>query len=466
MGRLDSVYANLPVWTQNLAVSSYGLYWRWLRFGPGYKQDLQNYQHRENFSPEEWKVWQEKQISRLLEVAANQVPYYSQTWSASEKHAALAGKLGDLPFLEKDPLRADPKQFLRKGVNEKQLLLFHTSGSTGTPIATYWTRRELRSTTALREARSTGWAGVSFNLPRATFSGRLVEPNPMSHGPFYRFNRVEKQVYFSAFHLRPDTAAEYVQALQRHHVQWLTGYAVSLFILATYILEQKLEIPPLKAVITTSEKLTPEMRAVMQRAFACRVFEEYSTVENVLFAHDCEKRRLHVSPDAGVIEILRPDGSPCEPGETGEVVATGLIRTVQPLIRFRLGDLAAWSPEPCPCGRGMPVIQEVFGRMEDMVTGPDGRKMVRFHGIFIGLPCIREGQIVQEALDHIHVKVVPASGLTLEDHAEITRRVQQRLGLGVSVTVETVAAIPRTASGKFPAVVSKLKPKTDGKENQ
>ncbi len=310
---------------------------------------------------------------------------------------------------------------------------------------------------ALREARSTGWAGVSFSLPRATFSGRLVEPDPDSRGPYYRYNHAEKQVYFSAFHLRPDTAKEYVQALYRHHVQWLTGYAVSLFILATFVLEQNLDIPQLKAVITTSEKLTPEMREVMERAYACQVFEEYSTVENVLFAHDCEMSRLHVSPDAGVIEILRPDGVTCEPGETGEVVATGLIRTMQPLIRFRLGDLAAWSPDPCSCGRVTPVLHEVVGRLEDMVTGPDGRKMVRFHGIFVGMRAIREGQIIQEALDHIHVKIVPAAELTMTDREEITRRVQQRLGLDVNVTIEMVPTIPRTATGKFPAVVSKIK---------
>ena len=269
------------------------------------------------------------------------MPFYSQTWSASDKKAAKAGRLESLPLLEKDPLRANPTQFLRNNVSRKKLLVFHTSGSTGTPIATYWTTRELRSTTALREARSTGWAGVSFNLPRATFSGRLVEPNPDSSGPYYRYNRAEKQVYFSAFHLRPDTARDYVKALHHHHVQWLTGYAVSLFILATFILEQKLELPRLKAVITTSEKLTHEMRDVMQQAYACQVFEEYSTVENVLFAHDCEKGRLHVSPDAGVIEILRPDGSPCEPGETGEVVATGLIRTYSRSSAF---DWETWQP--------------------------------------------------------------------------------------------------------------------------
>ena len=159
-----------------------------------------------------------------------------------------------------------------------------------------------------------------------------------------------------------------MRALEKHHVRWLTGYAVSYYLLAKIILEQGLKAPPgIKAIITTSEKVTFEMRQTMEQAFHCKVFEEYSTVENVLFASECEHGRLHVSPDVAVVEILRPDGSACLPGEAGEVVATSLMRTYQPLIRFRLGDMAMWDAEPCPCGRQMPVIKEVIGRIEDVV---------------------------------------------------------------------------------------------------
>jgi len=62
------------------------------------------------------------------------------------------------------------------------------------------------------------------------------------------------------------------------------------------------------------------------------------------------------------------------------------MRDYQPLIRFRLGDLAAWDPEPCSCGSSMPILKEVVGRVEDVVVGPDGRQMVRFHGIFVDQP--------------------------------------------------------------------------------
>jgi len=195
----------------------------------------------------------------------------------------------------------------------------------------------------------------------------------------------------------------------------------------------------------------------MEEAYGCKIYEEYSSVENVLFASECEQGRLHVSPDAGVVEILCPDGSSCLPGEPGEVVATGLMHEYQPLIRFRLGDMAMWEAEPCPCGRPMPVIREVVGRLEDVVVGPDGRQMVRFHGVFVDQTHIQEGQIIQEALDRIRVKVVATDGFEENDNAEIRHRVQQRLGNEVNVIVEQVESIPRTAAGKFKAVISQVK---------
>jgi phenylacetate-CoA ligase len=461
--RLEHLYARAPVWAQHGMVTVYGVYWHRLRFGSGYAQCVREYQQRESFNAIEWRDWQRARVTALLQAAATHIPYYRKTWTSAVKAAAAAGRLDELPILDKEPIRTDPEAFVRPDLAPLRRLTFHTSGSTGTPIATIWTTRELRNSLALREVRSARWAGVSFTRRRATFSGRMVEPDPQSAGPFYRFNAAEGQVYLSPFHLRPDTAAAYVEALRKHRVEWLTGYAFSYYMLAKHIVDQRLQPPPLGAVVTTSEKVTPGMRRVMEAAYRCRVFEEYSTVENSVFASECPSGRLHVSPDAGVIEILRHDGTACDPGEVGEVVATCLMRDYQVFVRYRLGDLAQWDPDPCPCGRPMPVLTDVVGRIEDAVIGPDGRELVRFHGVFIEQPHVREAQVVQETLTRIRVKVVPDAGFGAADAADIMRRTQLRLGPRVDVIVEPVSEIPRTSAGKFRAVVSLVQqPSTDG----
>jgi phenylacetate-CoA ligase len=460
MGLFDSLYSIFPVWMQHAIVTGYGLYWRQLRFGPGYSHYVREFQERENYSWSDWQVWQSEKLKKLLPACVHHVPFYRSHWTGAQKQAALSNELNKLPLLEKDPLRTAPRNFLREDMHPLHPKIFLTSGSTGTPISSYFTIPELRQSLALREVRSARWAGVSFSLPRATFSGRMVEPNTNSAGPFYRFNMAERQVYFSAFHLKSDAAPQYVEALHRHKIEWGTGYAFSFFLLAQFMLEKGIPHPNLKAIITTSEKLTGEMRKVMEKAYGCNIFEEYSTVENVVFASECEHGQLHVSPDVAIVEILRPDGTPCLHGEAGELVVTGLMKTFQPLIRFRLGDMGMWASEPCPCGRQMPVIKEIIGRIEDVVFGPDGRQIVRFHGIFVSQPHVREGQIVQESLDSLVVKIVPSGNFSQQDAQDIIFRVQQRLGEDVRVQVELVDEIPRTKAGKFQAVVSQLK-KTD-----
>lgn len=453
---LDKIYNISPVFLQNLMVSVFGAYWHWLRFGGSYSKYESGYRERESNTREEWTQYQLSAVNRIIQIAWRHVPYYRKKWSSDQVNQALNGNLQVLPLTEKDDIRANPYDFVRDDQRRMQEWTFHTSGTTGTPVATKWIRDENRDSLAVREVRSANWAGVSFNDPRATISGRMVEPDPTSNGPYYRYNCVEKQVYFSAFHIRPDTAEEYIAALTKHKVEWLTGYAVSYYLLAKFILEKKLVVPPLKAIITTSEKLTQEMRKVMEKAYHCRIYEEYSTVENALFASECEHGRLHVSPDVAIVEILRPDGSICNPGEVGEVVTTCLMRTHQPLIRFRLGDLAAWDSEPCPCGRNMPVIKEVVGRIEDIVIGPDGRQLVRFHGIFVDQPNVIEGQIIQENRTDFLVRIVASKDFSEKDEREIEKRMHQRLGDNANIRVERVTAIPRGKSGKFKAVISKV----------
>lgn len=464
-GRADAIYAHLPIWGQHVAVSTYGLWWKRLRFGGRFDHHCRIFRERDRWTAGDWSTWQSDRLRAVLQRAAEAVPHYRENWDDQAKQAARDGVLEAIPLLEKDPVRTDPHCLVDRAARRGRALTFYTSGSTGTPIASLWTRDELRASMAVREVRSAGWAGVSFTQPRATFSGRISVPDPNSAGPYHRVNLAERQIYFSPFHLGPKTASQYVDALRRHRTEWLTGYAVSFHLLAQFMLEQRIDPPDdLRAVITTSEKLAPRMRDTMRRAYGCSVFEEYSTVENVLFASECEHGSLHVSPDIGVVEILDQQGRPCPPGVVGEIVATQTFRQLQPFVRFRLGDLASWSDEPCACGRAMPVLAGVDGRVEDVVIGLDGRRLVRFHGIFIDLDGVREGQVVQEQQDGIRLRLVPEAGLDEPGAADrraaveqvVRARFEQRLGAGMQIDVDWVDAIERTKAGKFRAVISKL----------
>lgn len=453
---LDVLYRHAPASLQNLGVSLFGVAWRWRRYGPGYRRALQQARERERFTAEGWRSYQEAALRGLLAHACEKVPFYRDfalsVPGANEGWASYQLEdLPRLPFLEKQQVRPAPDRLVADGAGRVHAYL--TSGTTGTPLTIFMGARARRRWQALYEARCLNWAGVNRHQRRAMIGGRQVVPKGESPPPWWRVNWAEKQLYLSAFHISGETAPHYVKALRDFRPAYLVGYASSWFFLARFVLERRLTPPEVKAVLTSSEKLEPEMREAIQRAFRAPVFDAYSGVEMCCLASECEQHRLHLSPDAGVVELVDPNGKPVPPGEEGEIIATGLINFDQPLIRYRTGDLARLSRQPCPCGRAMPVLEELVGRLEDVVVGRDGREMVRFHGLWVGLPAVVEGQVVQECYDRIRLRVVPTGAFGTHEETILRQRVVDRLGQ-VEVVIERVEALPRTERGKVKAVVS------------
>lgn len=460
-GIIDRVYAASPKWAQSIGVNAFGYVWRRRRYGGVFREEVAQFVSREEFTAEEWETYQSECLGSLLVHAAREVPYYRESWRRlGLTEAAVSGfglqQLGMLPLLEKDAVRSAPEAFLAERTRTGRLHTYHTSGTTGTPLAIRLSARTHQRVAASYEARCRRWAGVDYTMSRAMIGGRLVVPRAEANPPFWRYNAAERQLYLSAFHIAPHTAAAYAEALDRYRPDYLVGYASAHFFLARMIEERGLVVHHRPhAVLTSSEKLTPEMRATLERVYGCEVFDGYSGVEACCLASECEHHRLHVSPDVGIVELLDEEGQPVSPGEVGEIVATGLLNFDQPLIRYRTGDLAVWDDEPCPCGRAMPVLRELVGRLEDTVIGPDGREMVRFHGLFLGLPSVREGQVIQEALDHFRVRLVVEPGFGEAERRAIQERFEERLG-HVRVDLEVVPEIERTHRGKYRAVISKV----------
>src|SRR5262245_51376103 len=139
---LQGLYARLPVWGQHAAVTAFGAYWHWSRFGGTYAADVIAFEARDRWTSQQWHDWQQAAIRALVVDAAAHVPYYRETWGPDQLRAAADGELAALPFLFKEPLRRDPWAFVRDDCRVRRPLVHHTSGSTGTPNASIWTRAE------------------------------------------------------------------------------------------------------------------------------------------------------------------------------------------------------------------------------------------------------------------------------------------------------------------------------------
>jgi phenylacetate-CoA ligase len=332
----------------------------------------------------------------------------------------------------------------------------HTSGTTGKPLRLWFSRDTVRQWYALFEARWRRAYGVSRHDRWANIGGQLVTPVRQQRPPFWVWNAALKQLYMSSYHLSAKLLPYYLEALIKYRITYLYGYTSSLCALAQEADRQGWRESQFKVALTNAEPLLKHQRQIIQNGLNCPVRETFGMSEIVANASECERGRMHLWPEVGIVEVLDGD-RPAHGGTTGDMVCTGLLNSDMPLIRYRLGDRGCLPADEsaCPCGRSLPCLAFVEGRTDDVLLTSDGRRVGRLDPVFKADLPIYEAQIIQESLGQIRVRYVPAPGYTAQHSRSIIERLQQRIG-SVNVILEPVPEIPRGPNGKFRAVVSKL----------
>jgi phenylacetate-CoA ligase len=338
-------YWLLPVSLQEIGLSLYarrldGVYYR-----DGYEDWLEEFTVWKDWPREKIEDWQNQQLLRIVELAATRVPYYQERWRGLDwRSIRFPCDLSVIPLLDKHSIRQNERAFVAEGLNPKSLWMEKTSGTTGTSLKIFWSLSTLPKWAALKDATIRKPVGVGYGQPRAMIGGRPVVPGDTNMPPYWRYNRRWKQLYLSSYHISQKTAPAYVRAIQEYGAEWITGYGSAIAALAELALDDGLSNVGLRSAIASGDTLLAGMRSSIEQFFKCKCFDHYGQTEGVAMAMECASGRLHILPFMGIWEILRPDGAPCEPGEVGEIVATGLLNDAMPLVRYRLGDYAAWAP--------------------------------------------------------------------------------------------------------------------------
>lgn len=444
---LQKLYFHLPVPLQELGLSLYARHLDRLYYGPVFESALAETRSRHFASAEAVRAWQTERMAEILCYAREQVPYYRNAFASFPELHSLE-ELRLLPTLDKQRLRQREHEFLADAMDPRSLIMDKTSGSTGTSLKVYWDRDSRQQFWAAHEVRVREAVGVSRHMPRAMMGGRPVVRGDARRPPFWRYNRYWKQLYLSSYHVARQWTSGYVEAIRSSGVQWLTGYGSAIAALAEHALELGLKPLPLRSVLVSGDTLQPGMRRSIEAFFGRVCRDQYGQAEGVCWLMECEYGRMHLSPEFGVLEILNGSDEPCAPGETGELVVTGLLNHAMPLIRYRTGDMGEWDPEQaCPCGQPFPVVRNLCGRVDDYLVTSDGSKVGRLSTAVKGSPSIHSLQIVQDKPGHAFLLIRPGEGYRREDAEVIKQDIASRIGAFVFDVVET-ADIPKSPAGK------------------
>jgi phenylacetate-CoA ligase len=170
----------------------------------------------------------------------------------------------------------------------------------------------------------------------------------------------------------------------------------------------------------------------------------------------CPEGNYHISPEYGIIEILREDGTQAGQGEEGRILSTSLHNMAFPLLRYDTGDYVIPAAGTCACGRTLPIVGELTGRVEDKVLDTSGRWVSSLHRSFKFESGIRCSQIVQNAVGSIDVYIVPADGYNQTIQNNIVRGLLSELGDRMEIRVHIVRELLFRSSKKFKFVINRI----------
>ena len=419
-----------------------------------YMREIEDFEH---LSSEEMSAMQWDRLKALLNHAYKNNVFYREHFERAGIVPDDINSLVDferVPFLTKKLLRDNFSSMMSNSPG--RVSLRKTSGSTGTPLKL----AKDRTATAYMDAYMYdvyGWYGIKIGTRQGRiwgipfgFSGRS-----MTRAKDVLLNRRR----LVSFELSRDACCRYYRQLQEFKPFFLYGLITPINEFAHELVECGIDPKELglKVIIATGERLHPGKKEYVERAFGCRVVNEYGCTESGIIAFECPSGNLHVANHNLLVEIVNPEtGAAVALGETGEVVLTELFATGMPLIRYRMGDLACKTVDRCSCGRHSPIIGNVIGRTSELIPTPDGRKVAAALLDYAIPSSVSRFRAILTEVDRLELLLECPQPLSEDERDSIKNKISQYLGNQMRIELRIVGSIPSDPSGKLRCFESRI----------
>ncbi len=457
---LQDLYNNSPYFIQRLLLNLHAAKIHKERYGNKFKHVFSNLEKTQYFSQDQIIEYQTNKFLSIVKHAYKTVPYYKKLFNLHGIKLTDIQSLEDakiIPLLTKNDIKNNFNDLISSKFTKKELVMGGTSGTTGTPLKVLWDKNTCTYTNAV-DWRQKSWAGVSYGDKIAQLLGRPIVSTKRKKKPFWQMDHIHNQLWMSSFHLSDENITHYVDKLSSYKPVAIEGYPSTLYILSEYLNRNNLVLP-MKAAFSSSETLLPFQKKEIMKAFSCNLFDFYGLAERVVFATECEFHDgKHLNFEYGYTEIVDDAGHKVENGEKGYLVSTSLQNYGMPIIRYKTTDITQFKSGTCKCGRHMTKIENITTKAEDIVVTPEGKMIsasILTHP-FKMVNGIAKSQIIQDKLNHITLKLVTDKRFNSREESSLLENLRYRLGDKIDIKIEHVNDIPRTKSGKFRWVISKV----------
>lgn len=416
------------------------------------------------WSREELDAYRLKKLQKLVHFAYENVPYYHELFDSVNLLPSDITSLNDInkiPITTKEMARANQKNMIARNINlnSYKVKKGKTGGTTGMPLTLYKST-EARDFTYGAYYRWYDWMGITPTDREVRLWGDSTVLSSKKSIVKLLQNTISKSLDISSFALNEKTLPSVAQRIIDYKPVVMRGYLSAVIQLAKFFKENKLVIPTLKAINTTTETLLPIYRTLIEDTFGVKVFDQYGCGECTGIAFECnEHNGMHVNEEHCFLQIL--DSKDCESHE-GRIIVTDFDNFAMPFIRYENGDCGIWFDEKCSCGIEHRLLKSVEGRSADVVYLKDGSAV---HGVFftdvfyeLGLTDFKyftRFQIYQEVKGSFICRLERTKNVLSE---EKLLEIQTTLArFGKDVKIEILDKLENDRSGKFRYVISNIK---------
>lgn len=404
-----------------------------------------------------------RQLRGLLRHAVTTVPYYRDRLKGLDWPSGRDLTLDvfrQLPLLTRRDVQRAGAKLLSEKPPHPTVGETHTTGSTGEPVKVRRTQFDQLLWDAMT-LRDHFWHQRDFSGKLAVIRGvgdsGKAQQGSVSGNWGLPASELFRTGPLAKLYSNVDVATQ-AAWLTRENPDYLLTYPSVVKALVQWYSAHGSRPPRLREVRTLGETVDTALRVSCRGVLGVPIVDGYSSQEFGYLGLQCPvSGQLHVMSENVLLEIIDDAGRECAPGEVGQVVATSLHNTAMPLIRYPLGDQAE-AGDVCACGRGLPVIARVLGRIRNLLRRPDGTRVrLTLADQFANFGMVRQYQVIQRTLHELEVRLVVEAPLDAEWESRLRAALQRAMGYPFHLSLIYFSGeLPRAPGNKFEEFVSRL----------